>query len=147
MRRGLSLLEMVIASAIGLALIVPLMSLSFQNTNQQEEILETDMAQGLCYDILERFPANDPAMPLPQQGFCLPTDVNSPAGLGVFEMAYAQRMIAVGMQLDPPPVIQKTPLNASIPGLFKLYAQVSWKDRRGKKRSVEATRICFVDNN
>lgn len=153
-RRGVSIIEVLVLIALASGVLVPLLTLSSRNVDDQQDQLERSLAQGLCLDMMERFKRYKPVWPLPGSAGDPPFNIPGPpidemfgpvelqAGKAtLFDLVYLENMKALGMR--PQPRIDKI-LDPARPGLFKLEVSVSWTSLKGKERSVKYQRWCYA---
>ena len=154
MKRGVSVIELLVLITVASGLLVPLLTLSGHNVDDHQDQLERSLAQGLCLDMVERFKRYKPVWPLPGDPGGPPLNIPGPpvdemfgpvelqpGKNTLFDLVYLENMKALGMK--PQPKIDKV-LDPTRPGLFKLEVSVSWTSLKGKERSVKYARWCYA---
>lgn len=157
-RTGMALLEVVLVMLMIAGLLGAGLSLSSRNVGEHQEILERAIAEGICFDVLERLKEYKLSWAMPgavagpqastgatttttaDDDLYAPVEVN-PAWRTLFDRVYLEQMGALGMK--PVPAVTRTP-DPEVPGLFKLEVEVKWKNARGFERRARAARLCYA---
>lgn len=154
MRRGVSLLEIVVVLGICTLIMLPVMNLSSQNVSDEQELQERTIANGLCLDAMERLKRYKPYWPLPGADAAPPYNTSGPAitemfmplelvlkRATVFDQTYLAQIRALGMELEPDIKRESDPV---LMGLFRLEVGTRWTNKRGFAREVRFVRYCFA---
>jgi type II secretory pathway pseudopilin PulG len=153
-RRGVTLLEIVVVLSICTLILLPVMNLSQQNMNDEQELQERSIANGLCLDAMERLKRYKPYWALPGADAAPPYNTAGPAitelfmplelilkRATVFDQTYVAQIKALGMELEPD--IKRT-TDPELMGLFKLEIGTRWTNKKGHAREVRFVRYCFA---
>ena len=153
-RRGFALMEILVILALAATMLLPVLNLSSRNVEDHQDMLERQLAQGLCLDMLERFKRYKPIWPLPgssrkQAGGAEPPPIEELFGpvetnladMSLFDKAYLEQLHALG--ISPKPHIERL-VDPRRPGFFLLKVTVSWKSLKGFSRQVSSSRYCFA---
>ena len=148
------MMELLVLTALGVSLLVVVASLSQKNLSDQADIAEREIAQTLCFDMLERFAHHELRRPLPGEA-ARPPDypVSGPRGdlfgpveldlthTTLFDHAILKQLS--NLKMDFVPKLERVP-DPAVPGLFLLTVRVGWTDRTDRRREVHQSRWCFA---
>lgn len=152
--RGISLVEVAVLGGVALLVLLPVLTVAQRSVRTADDLLTRSMAEGLCFDLLERLERYKVFWPLPGtppspgtrvrgpplEELFAPVDVEGTRA-GPFESAYLGQMDALGMEVRPS--IERVEVPGR-PGLFLLTVQVAWRDPSGAPRSIRMSRYAFA---
>ena len=154
MRRGISMVEVVVLVGLAACLMLPVLELSGRNVSDPQDQLERQVATSMCLDLCERLKTfsmsrtlpGEPA--IPGEGFPALKEkyLYNPlrpelASNSLFQVAYQQQLTSMGITFAP--TVERTP-DRSAPGVFRLDVSVKWVNAQGHARSVRAARYCYA---
>ena len=150
----MSLLEMVVVLGICTLIMLPVMNLSQQNVQDESELAERAIANGLCLDAMERLKRYKPYWPLPGADAKAPYNTAGPSitemfmplelilkRATVFDQTYLNQIRALGMELEPQ---IKRDVDPTLMGLFRLEVGTRGTNKKGFSREVRFVRYCFA---
>ena len=141
MRKAFSLLEVVVASAIGLTLLLPLLSLSSRTTRDQDLLSERTLAHNMALDMVERFKRYKLDWAPPPVGELYGPLELDPGRQVLFDRLYAAEFSRLGIHPRPHMKVTPDPRHA---GLFRLDVSVDWTSPGGRSHRLAVSRYCYA---